>query len=81
MTAGKYGLLYEKIDEKGWPIDVRVGRHCSTTLMVLELWSDFNPGKEVLVGGVPRYDEVVSNGTGFYFQDPSKASASKIYYE
>ena len=81
MTAGKFGLLYEKIDENGWPIDVRVGRHCSSTLMVIELWGDFNPGKEVVIEGVPRYDEVVSNGTGYYFHDPSKARTQDIYYE
>ena len=39
VRAGKRGLLFEKIDEKGWPIDVRVGRHCSTILSVLDLWT------------------------------------------
>ncbi len=81
VMAGKYGLLYEKIDEKGWPIDVRVGRHCSTVLMIFELWGDFNPGKEVVIQQVPRYDEVVQNGTGYYFRDPSKAKTEDIYYE
>jgi hypothetical protein len=81
MMAGKYGLLYEKIDEKGWPIDVRVGRHCSTVLSIFELWGDFNPGKEVLITGVPLYSEIVKNGTGYYFLDPSKARPGDIYYE
>ena len=30
VKAGQHGLLFEKIDDKGWPIDVRVGRHTST---------------------------------------------------
>lgn len=81
MTAGRYGLLYEKIDESGWPIDLRVGRHTSSTLTVLELWGEFNPGKEVRVAGVPKYDEVVKNGTGYYFLDPSKAKPDQIVYE
>ena len=45
VKAGKHGLLFEKIDEKGWPIDVRVGRHCSTILQILELWSKHLPRK------------------------------------
>ena len=30
VKAGKHGLLFETIDEKGWPIAVRVGRHTSS---------------------------------------------------
>ncbi len=36
----KHGLLFEKIDKNGWPIDVRVGRHCSTITHILNLWSE-----------------------------------------
>jgi len=39
MKAGEHGLLYEKIDENGWPIDVRVGRHCSTILQAIQTYS------------------------------------------
>jgi len=47
VRAGKHGLLFEKMDENGWPVDVRVGRHCSTILQILELWSEENPEKSV----------------------------------
>jgi len=40
VKAGKHGLLFEKMDENGWPIDKRVGRHCSTILQIIELWSE-----------------------------------------
>ena len=81
VRAGKRGLLFEKIDEKGWPIDVRVGRHTSTVLQILEIWSGDNPGKAVVLSGVPRYTDVVTNGTGAYLRDPKTADRAKIVYE
>jgi hypothetical protein len=81
VRAGRRGLLFEKIDEKGWPIDVRVGRHCSTILQILEIWSGDNPGRAVEVSGVPKYAEVIKNGTGAYLKDPKAAASSKVFYE
>lgn len=81
VRAGKRGLLFEKIDEKGWPIDVRVGRHTSTVLQIFEIWSGDNPGKAVVLSGVPRYTDVIKNGTGAYLRDPKTADRAKIVYE
>jgi predicted deacylase len=81
VRAGRRGLLFEKIDEKGWPIDVRVGRHCSTILQILEIWSGDNPGRAVEMSGVPKYAEVIKNGTGAYLKDPKAAASSKVFYE
>jgi hypothetical protein len=81
LKAGKHGLLFEKMDENGWPIDVRVGRHCSTLIYILELWSDENPDKAVIARGIPRYAEVIKTGTGFFLHNPAKAAPKKIYYE
>ncbi len=81
VRAGKRGLLFEKIDENGWPIDIRVGRHTSTILQVLEIWSEENPERAVIVSGVPRYADVVANGTGSYLKDPKAPGAARIVYE
>lgn len=81
VRAGKRGLLFEKIDETGWPIDLRVGRHTSAILRILEIWSGDNPDRAVLVSDVPRYDEVVKNGTGAYLKDVKTADPAKIVYE
>jgi len=81
MKAGEFGLLYWPIDESGWPIDARVGRHCSTVLKIAEFWTLFNRSKPLVVTSVPRYADVVANGTGYFFQDPATASASKVVYE
>jgi predicted deacylase len=81
VRAGKRGLLFEKIDEKGWPIDVRVGRHMSTVLQILEIWSGDHPDRAVAVTGVPRYSEVVEKGTGAFLRDPKTVEPAKIVYE
>ena len=81
VRAGKRGLLFEKIDEKGWPIDVRVGRHTSTILQLLEIWSGDHPDKAVAVSGVPRYTEVIEKGTGAFLKDPKSVDPSKLYFE
>jgi len=81
VKAGKHGLLFEKIDENGWPIDVRVGRHCSTILQILELWSEEHPEKGVVVKNIPCYDELIDRGIGPFLHDPSRADAKRIFYE
>ena len=81
MKAGEFGLLYEKIDEKGWPIDVRVGRHTSTILQVVETFSEMYPDKAVSIKSVPRYAEVIANGTGHYLYNPEETPAERVVYE
>jgi len=81
VRAGKHGLLFERIDEAGWPIDIRVGRHMSTVLQILEIWSGDHPDKAVEVSGVPRYTEVVERGVGAFLKDPKKAPPEKVFFE
>lgn len=81
VKAGKHGLLFERIDEKGWPIDVRVGRHCSTIIQLTELWTEDHPEKGIILENVPRYAEVIDKGTGAYLIDPNKVPDSKLKYE
>jgi predicted deacylase len=81
VKAGKHGLLFEKIDEKGWPIDVRVGRHTSSVLQTMATWSESYPDKALVCRGVPRYAEVVKNGVGHYLRDPSRADPKRLTFE
>jgi predicted deacylase len=81
VRAGKRGLLFEKIDEKGWPIDIRVGRHTSTVLQILEIWSGDNPANAVVLSGVPRYTDVVRDGVGAFLKDPKTVGAAKLFFE
>jgi len=81
VRAGKRGLLFEKIDEKGWPIDVRVGRHTSAILQILEVWSGEKPDRGIVLTGVPRYSEVIEKGAGAFLRDPSKADKKSLFFE
>lgn len=81
VKAGEHGLLFEKIDENGWPIDVRVGRHTSAILQTLETWTEDNPDKPIVCGSVPRYAEVIKNGVGHYLKNPDSADPKKIVFE
>jgi len=81
VKAGQAGLLFEKIDENGWPIDVRVGRHTSAILQTLEAWTELNPDRPIVVAGVPRYAEVIELGLGHWLRDPAAAPPEKIRIE
>jgi predicted deacylase len=81
VKAGKHGLLFEKIDEKGWPIDVRVGRHTSSVLQTIASWSELHPEKALVCRNVPRYADVVKNGVGYYLHDPAKADPRRLVFE
>ncbi|MDD8031127.1 MAG: succinylglutamate desuccinylase [Acidobacteriota bacterium] len=81
MKAGKHGLLFEKLDESGWPIDVRVGRHLSSLIQIFRVWTELYPERQIKIENVPHYSEVIATGTGFYLKDPSKAPAERIFYE
>jgi predicted deacylase len=81
VKAGQHGLLYEKIDEKGWPIDVRVGRHTSTIAQVAAQWTEDHADRPLVLNGVPRYRELIAKGLGFYLHDPAKAAPGRVAYE
>jgi len=81
VKAGKHGLLFEKMDENGWPIDKRVGRHCSTILQIIELWSEEHKDKALIIKNVPRYTEIIAKGTGAFLHNPASAPSNRIKYE
>ncbi len=81
VKAGKAGLLFEKMDENGWPVDVRVGRHTSAVLMTMETWSELNPDRPLRCRGVPRYDEIIALGLGHWLHDPSAAPPERVEIE
>ena len=73
VEAGKHGLLYAPMDEKGWPIEVRVGRHLSTILQCVDIFSMMNPDRPIVISGVPRYAEMIEKGPGAFLKDPAQA--------
>jgi predicted deacylase len=81
MEAGKHGLLYAPMDESGWPIEVRVGRHLSTVLQCVDIFSMMNPEKPIVITGVPRYAELIGKKFGGLFRDPSAVPPGNVMYE
>ena len=81
VKAGKHGLLFEKIDEKGWPIDVRVGRHTSAILQTMASWTEVHPERPMLCDNVPRYAEVIEKGIGKFLQDPALGKPGRVLFE
>ena len=81
VKAGENGLLFAPIDENGWPIGVRVGRHTSAILQIFESWNEYYPDKSILCDNVPRYAEVNVNGVGFYLKNPDDTDNKYIVFE
>jgi predicted deacylase len=76
--AGKK-KLFVPYDESGWPLEKRVGQHCSVTLEIMRQYSKKSPEKAIIVQDIPRYADIVKNGVGHYFHDPKGAEKNKIY--
>jgi predicted deacylase len=81
VKAGKHGLLYAPIDENGWPIATRVGRHTSTVLQILQSWNEFHPDKAIVCEGVPKYADLIAKGVGAFLIDPATVTKEKVIKE
>lgn len=81
MRAGSAGLLYETMDENGWHIDQRVGRTNSTIDMIVDMFNDFRPGREIEYEGLPLHRDVVANGVGAYLRDPEHAPEGRVAHD
>jgi predicted deacylase len=81
VKAGKHGLLYAPIDDKGWPIATRVGRHTSTVLQIMQSWNEFHPEKMIVCEGVPKYKDLIERGVGAFLLDPAGEAKGKVVFE
>ncbi len=81
VKAGQHGLLFEKIDAKGWPLDVRVGRHTSTLFTLFQTWTDAHAENPIVCRNLPRFAEVIAKGTGFYLQNPATLEPRRLSFE
>jgi predicted deacylase len=81
LSLSRAKKLFVPYDESGWPMDKRVGQHCSVSLEILRQFTKKNPEKAIVMSGVPRYAELVKNGVGRYFHDPAKAEPKSVHYE
>ncbi|MBU1339465.1 MAG: succinylglutamate desuccinylase [Acidobacteria bacterium] len=72
--------LFVPYDEEGWPMSKRVGQHCSVLLELMRQYSRKNPDRAIQVTNVPAYAEVIQNGVGFYYHDPTEADKRNVHY-
>ncbi len=79
LSLSRKGKLFVPYDEVGWPMRNRVGQHCSVTLELIRQYSRRTPERAITVHNVPRYAELVTNGVGYYYHDPSKADIERIF--
>lgn len=80
LSLSKQKKLFVPYDESGWPMEKRVGQHCSVVLEILNQFSRRHSDKPIRVQNVPRYAEVVENGVGYYYNDPKDAGKENLYF-
>ncbi|MCX7028228.1 MAG: succinylglutamate desuccinylase [Spirochaetes bacterium] len=66
VRAQKLGRLFVPFDEEGWPLSTRVGRHMAGLEAIFGAFTSQNPGKPLVVGGMPAYEDLASGGLGKY---------------
>jgi len=79
LSLARKKKLFVPYDASGWPLEKRVGQHCSLCLEILRQYSKKNPDRSILVRDIPRHAEVIQNGVGHYFHDPDKAEKDRLY--
>jgi len=80
LSLSKQKKLFVPYDETGWPMEKRVGQHCSVILEIMKQFSRKFPDRAINIKNVPRYTEVVKNGIGHYYHNPEKAEKGSVYY-
>lgn len=79
LSLSKKGKLFVPYDESGWPMEKRVGQHCSVILELIRQYSKKFPDRAIQVRNVPRYADLVKNGVGCYYHDPDKADKARVH--
>ena len=80
LSLSKKRKLFVPYDERGWPMEKRVGQHCSVMLEIMCQFSRKFPERTIKISNAPRYAEVVKNGVGYYYYNPQEVPKKKIYY-
>lgn len=72
IKAGKLGRLFVPFDEKGHPLEERVGRHVTSFLELVKSMGELEEDKAMEIENVPRIDDLYKNGIGFYLNENKK---------
>lgn len=80
LSLSKKGKLFVPYDEEGWPMEKRVGQHCSAVMEILNQFNRKNPESAIILNKVPLYADIVKNGVGYYYHDPDQTDTKDIHY-
>ncbi len=70
VRAADLGRLFVPFDEQGWPLKVRVARQLAAIQELINAFNDLNPESQILVEGIPDYQEVIDMGLGAFLRPP-----------
>lgn len=80
LKLSEKGKLFVPYDADGWPMEKRVGQHCSIIQEIFRQYSRKNKDNAIKISNVPKYADVLKNGVGYYYSDPSKVDKKNVYY-
>ena len=69
VKAQEIGRLFVPYDENGHPIEERVGRHLTGVVQHINVMGENEPDKEIIIGGLPSYEDLQKNGVGAYLKE------------
>jgi hypothetical protein len=75
LAAHKLGRLFIPFGTEGEPLKKRVARHVSTTQAVFAAYASEMPDRNLVVGAMPSYKDLLDNGIGPYLKAPEKVAA------
>jgi len=67
LKAEKLGVLHVPYDRTGIPLKLRVGRHIAAVTKIIEVFSRNHPKKQIVISGIPNYEELMEKGVENYF--------------
>ncbi len=67
LKAKALGRLFVPFDEKGSPIETRVGRHLAGLASIFSAYTEEKPDRAIQFSGLPSYDELQASGLGKLF--------------
>jgi len=70
VKAQKLGRLFVPYDEKGHPLEERVGRHLAGIAEFAMAFDGENPDKPLSIDGIPAYEELLEKGLGAFLLKP-----------
>ncbi|MDR2179773.1 MAG: succinylglutamate desuccinylase/aspartoacylase family protein [Synergistaceae bacterium] len=66
--ARDMGNLFIPYSNGDQPVALRVARHLTAIRLFLEMLGLFHEGKDIVVEGIPHYEDMIAKGVGYYLK-------------